>query len=46
MTFVVARQSTEGMIRVVADMRLTDPWNMKRGYPSAVLKNIIWTTMF
>jgi hypothetical protein len=41
LTFVVARQSSEGVIRVVADMRLTDAWDIKRGYPTAVLKNII-----
>ncbi len=41
MTFVVGRQSAEGVIRVVADMRLTDAWDIKRGYPTAVLKNII-----
>lgn len=41
MTFVVGRQSAEGVIRVVADMRLTDAWDIKRGYPIAVLKNII-----
>jgi hypothetical protein len=41
MTLVVARRSTEGKIRVIADMRLRDHWNIKRGYPHAVLKNII-----
>lgn len=41
MTLVVGRQSSEGRIRITADMRLMDEWNIKRGYPYAVLKNII-----
>jgi hypothetical protein len=41
MTLVVARRSIDGRIRVIADMRLMDDWNIKRGYPHAVLKNII-----
>jgi hypothetical protein len=41
MTLVVARRSTEGKLRVIADMRLMDNWNIRRGYPHAVLKNII-----
>lgn len=41
MTLVVGRQGDDGVIRVVADMRLTDSWDLKRGYPVAVLKNII-----
>jgi hypothetical protein len=41
MTFVVGRQGENGAIRVVADMRLTDTWEIRRGYPVAVLKNVI-----
>lgn len=41
MTLVVARQGSEGRIRVIADMKITHPWEIKRGYPHAGLKNIV-----
>lgn len=41
MTLVVARQSSEGRIRVIADMKITHPWEIKRGYPYAGLKNVV-----
>lgn len=41
MTLAVGRQGADGVIRVIADMRLTDPGEIRRGYPYAVLKNII-----
>lgn len=41
MTLVVGRQGADGAIRVVADMRITDGAEIRRGYPYAALKNII-----
>ena len=41
MTLIVGRRNTSGVIHVVGDMRLTDPDEIRRGYPYAVLKNII-----
>lgn len=38
---MVARQSSEGEIRVIADMRITHLWDINRGYSHAGLKNII-----
>lgn len=38
---LVGRQGADGVIRVVADMRLTDGAELRRGYPYAVLKNVI-----
>lgn len=45
MTLVVARQAADGAIRVIADMRLTDRAEIRRGYPYAVLKNIITASL-
>ncbi len=41
MTLIVGRHNLNGVIHVVGDMRLTDPAEIRRGYPYAVLKNII-----
>lgn len=41
MTLAIGRQGPDGVIRVVADMRLIDHAEIRRGYPYAVLKNII-----
>lgn len=41
MTLVVGRRNINGVIHMVGDMRLTDPAEIRRGYPYAVLKNII-----
>lgn len=40
MTFVVARTTSTGGVRVVADLRITRDDN-RRGYPVAALKNVI-----
>lgn len=42
MTLVVARQSSQGLTHVVADMRLSHRWDTKRGYSYAGLKNVIF----
>ena len=41
MTLVVADIWPSGRVRVVADLRVTDAHELRRGYPSAVLKNVI-----
>lgn len=41
MTLIVGRRNLNGVVHVVGDMRLTDPAEIRRGYPYAVLKNII-----
>lgn len=41
MTLIVGRRNLNGAVHVVGDMRLTDPAEIRRGYPYAVLKNII-----
>jgi hypothetical protein len=40
-TLVVARSWPSGRVRVTADLRVTDAQELRRGYPSAVLKNVI-----
>lgn len=41
MPLVVALRNMNGVIHVSGDMRLTDPDELRRGYPYGVLKNII-----
>jgi hypothetical protein len=41
MTLVVARKWRSGRVRVIADLRVTDSNDIRRGYPFAALKNVI-----
>lgn len=38
MTLVVAQKWLSERVRVVADLRVTDAYEIRRGYPFAVLK--------
>ena len=41
MTLVVARNWPSGRVLVTADLRVTDAHEIRRGYPTALLKNVI-----